>query len=58
MSNAEHLIENAICNIERNEPKEYFIEAGYNIDMAKTLNIDLEVVYEMAMYVCYTYKRN
>lgn len=54
MSNAEHLIENAICSIERNEPKEYFMEDYYNIDMAKALNIDLEVVYEMAMYVVCT----
>lgn len=58
MSKAEHLIENAICCIEKDNPSEYFLEADYNIEMAKELDISLDVVYEMAMYVCYTYKRN
>lgn len=55
MSNAEHLIENALVNIKNKDPHEYFFEARHNIEMAKACNISLDVVYDMAVYVYYTY---
>lgn len=55
MSNIEHLIENALVNIENKYPHEDFFDAKHNIEMAKACNINLEDVYEMAIYVYYTY---
>ena len=54
MSNAEHLIENAICSIEANEEYEDFANKKHNIKMATDIGIDLEDVWAMAIYVMYT----
>lgn len=54
MSNAEHLIENAICTIEANQDYEDFASQKYNIEMAKTIGVDLEEIWTMAGYVMYT----
>ena len=56
MSNEEHLIENAVCCIERGGNYEYFADALYNRDMAKASKIDLRQVWNMAVYVVYTLK--
>ena len=51
MTNAEHLIDNAIGCLETGEDFEYFIKNPYNKFMAETININLQYVWEMAQYV-------
>lgn len=55
MSNAEHLIENAICTIERGESFEDFAADSHNQIMSETDGVKLESVWDMAQYVIYTY---
>ena len=50
MSNAEHLMEKAMVNILDNKPKELFFEDCRNKTMSEQIHIDLELVYEMAMF--------
>ena len=57
MTNAEHLIENAICCIENGETYEDFSGAWYNKVMAEENNIDLDQVFQMAIYIVYTVKQ-
>lgn len=56
MTNAEHLIENAVYCLERGEEFEEFALRKYNIEMAETQHIDLRDVWSMAIYVVYTLK--
>ena len=56
MTNAEHLIENAICCLERNESFEVFSSQKFNIDMAEMQKINLRDVWDMANYVVYGLK--
>lgn len=56
MSNAQHLLENAIISIEKNMDFEDFIIQPHNKEMAEISNIDLMHVWEMAMYVVYNLK--
>ena len=57
MSNEEHLIENAVCCLERGGKYEDFADALYNRDMAKASKIGLRQVWDMAIYVVATLKR-
>lgn len=53
MSDAEHLIENAIMALERypyEEAERYFMEAPINIMMSKDSGCPLNAVWEMAIY--------
>lgn len=53
MSDAEHLIENAILALERypyEEAERYFMEAPINIMMSKDSGCPLNAVWEMAIY--------
>lgn len=53
MSDAEHLIENAIMALERypfEEAERYFMEAPINIMMSKDSGCPLNAVWEMAMF--------
>lgn len=56
MTNAEHLIENAVCCLEKNESFEMFSSRKYNVEMAEMQHIDLMDVWMMAQYVVYTLK--
>ena len=58
MTNAEHLIENAVCCIERNEEFEEFASQIHNIEMAEMQHIDLRDVWSMAIHVVYTLKQH
>lgn len=58
MSNAEHLIENAICCLERGEEFEEFASQPCNIEMAEMQHIDLLDVWLMAIHVVYTLKQH
>lgn len=50
----EHLIENAICMLEENKDYKDFAGNQYNIEMAQAVNMDLEQVWTMAIYVMCT----
>lgn len=56
MSNAQHLLENAIISIEKNMDFEDFTIQPHNKEMAEISNINLMQVWEMAMYVVYNLK--
>jgi hypothetical protein len=58
MTNAEHLIENAVCCLERKESFEIFSSQQHNIDMAEMQKINLEDVWLMAIHVVYTLKQH
>ena len=55
MTDAEHLLENAIHNIKDKKPKEYFFEREGNIIASKQSGIKLDDAYSMAQYVLFTY---
>ena len=55
MTNCEHLIENALCVIGAGYSYECFSNKKYNTEMAKIENISLEQIWQMAIYVYYTY---
>lgn len=56
MSNAEHLIENAISVIEAGRDFNEYASMKLNCDMAKMSDIRLRDVWEMATYVVFTLK--
>ena len=56
MTNAEHLIENAIICIEGGKIYEDFADARYNREMSSQTNIALRDVWCMAAHVVYTFK--
>ena len=56
MSNIEHLIENAIGCIEKKASYEDFIDTWYNKEMLKEVKATPEEIWEMAIYVCTTYR--
>lgn len=56
MSNEEHLIENAVCCLERGQSYEDFANATHNKEMAEICRIDLIQVWLMAVYTVYTLK--
>ena len=56
MSNAEHLIENAICDYEENGSFDRFLACGVNKTMADAIGIRLEIVTEMAYHVLHAFK--
>lgn len=57
MSNAEHLIENAVSVIENDGDFTEFSSAKHNQDMAKAIHIELSHVWDMATYVVFTLKQ-
>jgi len=58
MSNAEHLIENAICDFEENGSFECFLSSEHNRRMAKAVGISLEDVESMAIHIIYAFKED
>lgn len=56
MSNAEHLIENAICDFERNGSFDWFLSAPHNKMMAEDVGISLQDVTQMATHILFTLK--
>ena len=57
MTNAEHLIENAVTALERHDPYDAyrkFMENPVNAEMAALAGVTLDAVWEMAMYCCTT----
>lgn len=57
MSNEAHLIENAVCCLERGGEYEDFANAKHNIEMAKWSKMDLKQVWLMAIHVVCTLKQ-
>lgn len=55
MSNAEHLIENAIYGMKDGKEFDDFASDWRNKEMSQQSGINLHHVWEMAMYVVYTY---
>lgn len=58
MSNAEHLIENAIMDFERDGNFDNFISDKYNKRMADAVGITLDDVTAMAIHIIYAFKQN
>ena len=61
MLNAEHLLENAICDLEKYEVHEaykQFMESPCNIELAENAGIRLDDVWVMAVYCCTTIKQD
>ena len=58
MSNTEHLIENAIVCLEENKSYEDFISADVNERMLKLVKSPPEEIWDMAIYVYYTYRES
>ena len=58
MSNIMHLIENAICCLEKGKKYEDFISAGFNPKMLKMVKSPAEEIWEIAIYVYTTYREN
>ena len=57
MSIAEHLIENALCSMEKeNTNYEDFSNDKILQEQSKELNIDLYTLWQMCNYILYTYK--
>lgn len=56
MSNAEHLIENAICTYEEYGNFDLFLSSKTNEEMAEMENIRLSTVTEMAFHVLHVFK--
>ena len=56
MTNAEHLIENAIINMEDGKDFEHFSSQKHNKLMSEMSNINLSSVWEMAQYVVWSLK--
>lgn len=56
MTIAQHLIENAIMDMEQGKDYEYFSTQNYNKEMAETAGIKLYHIWEMAQQVVYTIK--
>lgn len=61
MLNAEHLLENAICELEKYEVHEaykQFMESPCNIELAENAGIRLDDVWVMAVYCCATLRQD
>ena len=58
MTNAQHLISNAIHNMEDGKDFEHFENQKYNKRMSEISNISLSSVWEMAQQVVYSIKPN
>ena len=58
MSNAEHLIENAICDFVRNNSFDWFHSAPHNKKMAEAVGISLDDVEAMAIHIIYAFKED
>lgn len=56
MTNAEHLIENAITDMEAGENFELFSSKKYNKEMAEMSGINLSHVWEMAQHIIWSLK--
>ena len=56
MTNAEHLIENAITDMEHGRDFEHFSSQKHNRLMSEMSNIALSSVWEMAQYVVWSLK--
>mgnify|MGYP003305730804 FL=1 len=56
MTHAEHLIENAISNMEDGKDFEYFASQKHNKTMSELSGVDLRCVWEMAQHVVYSIK--
>lgn len=56
MSNAEHLIENALVYYEMYKNFDYFRSAEYNIRMAEEIGISLKDIEAMAIHILYAFK--
>ena len=56
MTNAEHLIENAVFDIEDGKDFEHFSTQKHNKAMSEISGIHLPYVWEMAQYVVWTLK--
>ena len=58
MSNIEHLIENAICAIEKNKEYEDWLSAWQQKAMLKEVKSDPWEIWQMAIYCYYTYRQS
>jgi len=58
MTNAEHLIENAIIYIEEEKDFDHFSSQEYNKYMSEILGINLNIIWEMSQYIVWTLKPN
>lgn len=58
MSNAEHLIENAIMNYEKLGNFDIFLKSVYNREMADAIGISLDDVTAMAMHIIWAFKQD
>ena len=58
MSNTEHLIENAIVCLEEKKSYEDFIDTDVNKRMFKLVKSPPEEIWDMAIYVYYTYRES
>ena len=56
MSNAEHLIENALGCLESGRDITWFKDMFVNKEMFKYVNATAEEIWDMAIYVYYTYR--
>ena len=56
MSNVEHLIENAICVLERGKDYDYWMDMWQTKEQLKYVKSPPEEIWEMAVYCCFTYK--
>ena len=56
MTNAEHLIENAIMCLEKGNDYDAFVDAKHNREMSRVSGINLDDVWRMAQHVVYTLK--
>ena len=58
MSIEEHLVENAICELERNKDYKKFMASELLIEQSKQTKIPMSFMWIMAQYVVYTYKES
>ena len=56
MSNIEHLLENAISEIEHGKGIEDFVSRWYNTQMLNSVNATADEIWQMAQYVVFSYK--
>jgi hypothetical protein len=58
MSIEEHLVENSICELERNKDYKKFMASELLIEQSKQTKIPMSFMWIMAQYVVYTYKES
>lgn len=56
MTNAEHLIENAIIDMEDGKDFEHFSNQKHNKLMSEMSGVDLNIVWEMAQHIVWSLK--